>query len=303
MIRIAFIINGKYRKCKKIAMHISSLPKTGTQITVMVTQKKGHALTLASQAVASGHTHLIAVGGDGTLNEVANGMMQACKNMDESAFSRYRIGLLPLGTGNDFARNFNPFSNTEELLEMIFQDRYKKVDIGHIRLACGKERYFMNIADSGIGGKVAEKMEAMPRWMGSFLTYQYAVLRTLFTYKKPDVIIRGNGFTYTGPILAVIMANGVYFGGGLGIAPRALLDDGMMEVVILGKVSIWDYFKNLHKVRKCISLSHPQAFYNQSSHIKIETLQQDVPVDIDGEFGGYLPLQAEIIPKKIKLLG
>ena len=255
---------------------------------------------LAFEAVKGGATHIICVGGDGSLNETVNGLMQA-KN-DESLrhinWQNIRLGLLPAGTGNDFAKTAEVTHNLIALKQLIEQDSYKSFDLGLVELMSangGKiSRYFMNITDVGIGGVIARKIAGSSKRFGATITYQSAIISSLLAHKNHLINITADSFKHEGPVMSFIMANGKYFGAGLGIAPDAMPDDGQLSTVVVGDISVMDYLRNLGKIRKCIKIDHPELKYSNAKNIEVDSPEGPLPVDMDGEFAGYTPLKASI---------
>lgn len=138
--------------------------------------------------------------------------------------------------------------------------------------------------------------------MGATLTYQRAILTTLLTYKNQPVRAKADGFTYEGSIMNFIVANGKYFGSGLGIAPDAVADDGEFSVVILGEISLTDYIKNLGSVQKCRKISHPGLHYKSAKEVFIDSPAGPLAIDMDGEFIGYSPMKVSITPAAVRFL-
>lgn len=303
---IAFIFHGRISNYQNIFNDLQKTFGALYQIKSYVTQSAGHAVTLAQQAIAEGCAHIICVGGDGSLNEVANGLMKAKQTLSSDAWSSIRMGVLPMGTGNDFVKTVNAPKNAEGLKQLIEIDSYKTIDLGlveYFNKTGGKQtRYFINITDVGMGGVVAERLSRYSKWMGATLTYQRAILTTLLTYKNQPVKVRADSFSYEGNIMNFIIANGKYFGSGLGIAPDAVADDGTFSVVILGEISLLDYFRNLGNVQKCRKISHPDLHYKTAKEVYIESPVGELPIDMDGEFIGYSPMKVSVVSAAVRFL-
>ncbi len=290
MTKIVFVFHGKFKGSKQIT-RIEQVFGNAYQLEFMFTEFAGHATALAKQAVLGGAQIVIAAGGDGTNNEVANGLMQAGN-------PNVKMGLLPNGTGNDFAKTVKVTDSIEVLKALIESNAVKQIDLG--RLNYKNEQggdancYFINIADVGLGGFIAKKIAGSGKRLGAFLTFQKAIVTTFLTYKHMRVKATADGFTYEGRVLSYIIANGKYFGAGLGIAPGADPTDGQFEIVLGAEISLWDYLTNLGKVRNCQKIIHPQMTYHNAKQVSIEA-PEPLPIDMDGEFIGYTPLKVSIV--------
>ncbi len=298
MRKISFILHGKHRNNPKVISGIRETFGNSYEIVFHFTDFSRHAVELARQAALDNSTYIISAGGDGTMNEVANGIML-------SGNKNVKVGLLPHGTGNDFSKTIGATNNPDELKKLIESDSIKEIDLGlvHFKNTEGKDesRYFINITDVGLGGFIAQKLAGSSKWMGAFLTFQKAIVSTFLTYKHRSLKSKADGFVYEGKILSYIIANGRYFGAGLGIAPDAKPDDGLFEIVLGAEISLWDYLLNLGKVQKCLKIEHPQMSYHQAKEVIIESYE-DLPIDMDGEFIGYSPIKVSVVPKALKFL-
>lgn len=308
MKKIAFIIHGKIKHREKLVFDIKQMLQSTGELYFFVTEQANQCAVLSAQALKLGVTHLICVGGDGTLNEVMNGVMQARdrSGLTQDIFDQLRIGLLPRGTGNDFARTMGVSFNLDELKRNIDGDHFRTIDIG---LALFKSsdgdscsRYFINITDVGIGGVIAQKLTTASKFWGSTITYQKALLTTMLSYKTQALKLTTDTQNYEGKVMSLIIANGKYFGGGMGIAPDALPDDGLFSIVVAGEISMLQYLLNLGEVRKCRKVRHPALHYFSAREINIEPTGDHIPIDMDGEFIGYAPLKISVVSGALKFL-
>ena len=298
MSKISFILHGKHRHNVPLVSGIRETFGNIYQVVFCYTEYSGHAIELAKQAARQDSDYIISTGGDGTLNEVANGIMLSGNN-------RVKLGLLPYGTGNDFAKTIRATNHIATLKQLLALDRTKEIDLGLVNFKNkeGKDesRYFINITDVGLGGFIAQKLDGSSKWMGAFLTFQKAIVSTFLTYKHRWVKATADEFSYEGKILSLIIANGKYFGAGLGIAPDAKPDDGLLNITLGADISLWDYLKNLGKVQKCLKIEHPQMSYRQAKEVTIES-NEALPIDMDGEFIGYSPMKVTVVPQALKFI-
>lgn len=306
MPQIAFILHGKIPR--KIRLSDELVQEFGTQHTLKFfpTTHHGHATSLAEQALSEGFTHLIAIGGDGTINEVANGIMNARTQMEEEAWEKIRLGILPKGTGNDFVKSLRLPEGIQGLANLIEADQFHYTDLGLVTFTTQDQqissRYFTNITDLGLGGVVAEKLSRSSKWLGKTLTYQLAIIRTFLSYKHQAISVTSDSWSYEGSIMNFIIANGQYFGSGLGIAPEASLSDGLFDVIVVGEISVLDYLKNLPRLRKSLPIQHPEVSYHTATELTIGSPDKHLPIDMDGEFIGYAPMTVKVIKHAIKVL-
>lgn len=307
MKKIVFIIHGKIKQREKLIADIKQCFGNSAHLIFAVTEYADNAVELSYKAFKEGATHIICIGGDGSLNEVINGAMKAGHELDLKNTLPVQVGLLPHGTGNDFAKTMGVGFDVEQLKQWIREDSYRVIDLGSA-VYTGiyqqpAKRYFINISDVGIGGAIAQDLSNSSKILGSFLTYQKGIFKALLTYKNQPVKVTADTFSYEKKIMSLIVANGKYFGGGMGIAPHALPDDKLLSVVIIGEISTWAYIKNMGNIRKSKKIVHPELQYLHASEIYIESPAGPLPIDMDGEFIGFSPVTMKIVPAAIKFIG
>ncbi|MEJ2004574.1 MAG: hypothetical protein P8X57_06340 [Cyclobacteriaceae bacterium] len=164
-----------------------------------------------------------------------------------------------------------------------------------------QSRFFINIADAGMGAEVVRKVNERSKWMGPSLTFFRAILETFLSYRNVQADIRMDKDRYQGPIRSAVFANGRYFGSGMCIAPDAKPDDGIFAVVIIGNVSIADYLKYLPRIKKGEFIDHPEVSYYTAKKIELYSPSK-LELEADGEFIGFAPVQIEIRPKTLTVL-
>ncbi len=301
MKKIAIIANGKHKKALKLKEKLGLLLPENYTIIEKRTERKGHATELAFNAINESVDILIAAGGDGTMNEVINGVMQT--QLEQR--NKILVGLFPLGTGNDFARTAKFAKSVNELAESIKKEEPQQIDLGCIEFDDQKnerkKRYFNNIAEVGVGAKTVEIVNKSKKTLGSNLTFLMGVLKAFVGYKQQSVSIKANDFNWEGKIVDVCLANGRYFGSGLGIAPGASLNDGKLSLVIVGNIKIIHFLWYLPNLRKLKKINHPEVHYVKIDNCRISGNQQ-YPVEMDGENVGFTPFTAKVIPGALRLL-
>lgn len=304
MKKITFIIHGQLRRRNSLTEKIHLVFGKSFEPDFKITTHRGHAIELSSTAVKEGSDCIICVGGDGTLNEVVNGVMQASPETEKR--KNIRVGLLPYGTGNDFSRSVTVTRSFVTLLKYIVSDHYREIDLGEAfyvnRSGSAEKRFFINITDVGIGGYIVRLLDSSSKRFGSFITYQTAIIRAFFRFRKQPLKVWADGWEYEGKAMELLVANGKYIGGGLCIAPGARPDDGKFLVALGGDISLWDYLKNLHSIWQGEEIDHPEAYYHSAEKVRVDSLTTPLPIDMDGDFVGFTPLEVSILPKAIRFI-
>lgn len=294
-----FIIHGNKGKIQQLQKDILHVLSDVVDVEIKFTPKEG-AREIAKIASQQERDIIVVCGGDGSINEAINGYLASGTTKD------ILFGVLPIGTGNDFVKTLKTAGTIQEMKQLILDNSYTAVDVFNMQFNNKKKeranRFYANIADIGIGGFVAEELENSSKVFGSNFTYVLAIAKSFITYKKQKIKFSSPEFNWQGPVMSLCMANGQFFGSGLGIAPNATLTDGKLQLTILGDVSIWDYIKNLNNVKKSLHIKHPEVFYKEASACKIEALENECPIDMDGEFIGYTPIEVKLHDKKVRFL-
>ncbi|XLS28904.1 diacylglycerol/lipid kinase family protein [Flavobacteriaceae bacterium M23B6Z8] len=298
--KIVFVVNNKNNRIAKVLSGIVDYCRQWSlgSAEFIYTERKLHAVELATQAAQNGCDFIVAVGGDGTLHEVVNGVLQS-----KISKGKYPvIGLLPLGSANDFARTANISSAVEELLELIKNNSVQEIDLGKIHMQQSNEyRYFINIAGIGLGPEVVQSLERSSGVLGPKLSYFKHIIQGFLSYRKKDVKVIGNTWEWNGKLLQMAVANGRYYGHAICTAPDASLTDGQFQVVVFGDLSVWDYLKNLGILKKGILIKHKEVHYFESDVVHIKS-NQPCGIEADGEYLGLAPVTIAIIPKAIRFL-
>lgn len=304
MKKVVFIIHGKLSCRQSLTKQLLKIFNPTYQTEFHITAHRGHAREIAFTATNTNTSFIICIGGDGTLNEIINGVADALPLTSQRKL--IRIGLLPYGTGNDFSRTIQVTRSAKKLKQLMDQDQYRDIDLGEAEFVLpsgeSQKRLFINIADVGIGGYIVQLLDNSSKRLGAFLTYQSTIIRAFFSFRKQPVKVQTDGWQYEGKAMEVLVANGSYIGGGLCIAPGAQPDDGKFLVALGGDISLWDYLKNIRNILRGEKINHPEAYYHAANEIKIDSLSGPLPVDMDGDFIGYTPLNIRIVPRAICFL-
>lgn len=292
--RIHIVQNGAKRLPKSVEEQIVRIEEISDfKVTRFITNSRNHARIYCREHVKSNNI-VIAVGGDGTCNEVVGGIM-------DSGSEKVALGIIPAGTGNDFLRMCKQNSE-EQLLDLIAQEDFQPLDLGVVKI--NDERYyFLNIADLGLGGKVIEIMERQRAIkIGGKFSYASSIIRGFFSYKKPTVKISMPGFSFQGKMMLLGMCNGAVFGHGLTIYPGAKVNDGKLGFTIIGDVTLVDYIRYLAKLKKGLRIDHPEVHYCEGEELELELLGGKIYGETDGEFIPGSACKTVVIPSALMLI-
>jgi len=273
----------------------------GASFDAVLTEGIGHATELAQLALEEGHETIVVVGGDGTLNEVVNGLF-----FEGRIPPNVSIGVIPGGTGADFVRTLGISHDYEEACRCLLEGETRPIDIGEI--VCvreGKEvrRYFINVAGLGFDGEVAERVNRYAwKWLGGTIPYLTGLLVTLITYKNKSIEISFDGEEMRGKATSVIACNCRYFGGGMKIAPNASPDDGFFDLVVIGDLGKMEFLANVPKVYKGTHLTHPKVYeYRGIKEVRVESKERML-LQADGELIGESPASFRIIHRALRVI-
>lgn len=314
MSKIAFLINRLIKNYDAILKDIQNT-FADTDFQLYFSDFSGHLVELAQKALKEGKDTIITVGGDGTHNEVINGVLAYFKignngeieSYDLDNLKKIRLGLYPAGTGNDFSKSINVKPYAQQLKNNIDNGKSRLIDLGWTSFTNKQNnptnRFFINITDVGMGGEVARKLENKIPFLSNKTQYAIRIVTTFLTYKKASIHAKSENYDWKGQVMNFIVANGKWFGNGLGVAPDAILDDGQFEIAILGDIGILDYLKHLDTVKKGEKVIHPEVIYDRFKEITITSGDgSSVSIDMDGEFVGYAPLTLKNIPRSINFI-
>lgn len=259
---------------------------------IRATEHEGHAEELARQAVEEGIDLVVAAGGDGTLNEVVNGLA--------TDFDRAHLGLLPLGTGNDFARSINVPADLEQALALLREGKRRRIDVARALLG-GKSRWFLNMAAGGFSGVVSEKAtEAKELW--GPLAYMRGALDALpeLTAFKTSLLLNG-AERLDLDTWNIVISNGRYVAAGIPVAPQAEVDDGLLEVMIVPATTIPNLALLVPQVLLGQHLKSDLILFRRVTRIEIESTPP-MAFNVDGELVGEESAIFEIHPRALEMI-
>lgn len=280
---------------------ISGLLKSaGISFDFCFTTAKDDAITKVSGAIANGFRKIICCGGDGTLNECVNGIMQ----QSTVAASEITLAIIPVGTGNDWSLTHNIPRNYKQAIEVIKNGKTVLHDAGIIEMTGGAEKkYFINISGFGYEGYVAEKINTLyPHKKSNKLFYTLQIFKFLFTYKHIYVKIEADGkLVFDGKMFSASVGNCKYNGGGLMQSPMANPFDGLLNLTIINTNTIMQVLLNFIRLKNGTLLKHPKVSSYTCKSLKI-TGKYPFVIESDGETYGYSPARMTIIPAALRVI-
>ncbi len=295
--KVALIINGSRKLNRNSALTVDLIVNDAFfDVQILKSSKPKEAIHFAQKACDEGFQYIISVGGDGTCNEVVNGIQLSARK-NEVVF-----GIIPNGTGNDFHKILGVF-NPQKFIESLKNRISKPIDLIH--LESNKTSYFaLNIAGIGFDGHVVETLESFRKTirLKGKVAYALAILKSFATFRKADVEIKSLENNYSGKMLLMAVCNGKAFGHGLYIHPNAEIEDGKLSITLLGNVSFSDYIKNLGKLKQGKEITHPEVTYFETESISIKVLDRQLFTEVDGENIGAEDFTFSVLKGGLKLL-
>ena len=271
----------------------------GTTLTSCLTSGPGDATRMAKSHLLDGADVIVCVGGDGTLNEVVNGFMDENGPIRKDAL----LGFIPNGTGCDFVKTVPIPRDLEESLDTLRSGNPRLIDLGRLRYRNHQDapstRYFHNITSFGLGGEVDARVNRTTKAFGPFISFIWSTLIAILSYGKKTIRLKvDNHYDEEIKIWNVAVANGQHHGGGMRVAPGAVIDDGLFHITVIGDLSLAGVFRHLPKLYngKIREIKEVSCLTGK----KVEAFSQEpVLLDVDGEQPGILPITIDIIPSAL----
>ena len=281
------------------------------KVAIAMTEHPGHGIDLARQGAIAGHPLVIAVGGDGTIHEVVNGLMQARTGDYGTKADATQLGIIGQGTGGDFRKTLGLEHRLDRYIDAIASGRQRMIDVGKFSGGGKSAHYFVNILSAGMGGLVDRYVAETPRMLGGRAAYFGASLRALVNARLGNLrcTVTSNGQTEEHMIRSYMIAicNGRFFGGGMKVAPMAEVDDGTFELVALGATSKLGFAMTSGSIYTGDHIGQAGTVHLRGQKVTIDIANEDARdaflLDVDGEPMGSLPLEIEILPKALPLRG
>lgn len=273
------------------------------------TKFRGDAAALANEAARKGAKLIIACGGDGTVSEVANGILSSGKDAE--------LGILPSGTGGDFRRSLDIPTQARAAARILREGRARRIDVGRISFidhrGADAMRYFVGVASCGMSTKVIERVKAggpdwlpanTPKWLGGRISFGASLLQTAVRTEATRLLVQLDDLGERQLLVVnLCVANARYFGGGMKIAPDAKLADGKFDVVSIGDLGAMKIFTSAPRVYRGSHLSLPEVSHATARKVTIRPAERDAHIDleVDGELPGRLPATFQIIPEALSV--
>ena len=277
-------------------------------IDVFVTQPglERPAESAARDAVLAGATSILVLGGDGSSSQALNGIYAAGGT---EALGRVALGLLPAGTGRDYARSAGISRDPVAAARVLARGAaVRRVDVGVVHLAGGVDRLFLNVASFGISAQIAHALEEYPQLKrrAGAVAFGLATVRAGWGYAPVETELRVDlQAAQRGPTAAVAIANGGWFGGGMHVAPSARVDDGLFEVVRFGDLARRDFVISLPRLYRGTHYTHPHVRHSQGAEVLAAPgvgVTHPIEIEADGEIVGALPARFSLLPAALSLL-
>jgi diacylglycerol kinase (ATP) len=268
------------------------LKKAGVDYESAVSSYAGHSIVLAEEAVQRGFKYIAAVGGDGTVNEVINGMC----NQQVFPSEELIFAIIPIGTGNDWIKTHKIPKNYKKAIRLLNLGNKKTHDVGkvfyHTEDGIQKHRYFVNVAGLAYDAYVTKATKVRPKWGNSRLYYFYLILSCVKDFRptKAKVIFDGQELEYD--FYNITVGQCIYNGGGTQLVPHADPQDGLFALTMFKNIEPWEVIVKAHKFYNGSIVKHKEAFTTQAKHIRIEAPQETPAfVEVDGEYLGQSPIE------------
>lgn len=284
--KLLFIVNpiaGSGSALRAIPFIEEYCKQRNIEYEIIKTEFKGHATELARNAISEQYHGIVAVGGDGTAMEVANGLIG----------SSVPLGILPMGTGNDLAKALNIPINLEKALWIVTNGRTKLIDT----IAYG-DNHFLNVASVGFDAEIARDIDKIKRWFPGKSAYYLSALLKFFTYRNKHVYLEIDDKEYETIILLLAIANGTHYGGGMYVNPEGSIDDGYIDVILIKPVPRYKFLFLFPKFIKGQHLDLPYVTTFKCRSINIKS-NDALPINGDGDIIATTPVRFSVSDKSI----
>ena len=268
----------------------------GLEGDALLSERRGHLGELAREAALAGSRLLVVVGGDGSINEVVNGL--------DGIENPPALALIPCGTGGDFVRTFGIPSDIAAAARVALTGDTQTIDLGRVsyRSWDGSDgsALFANVASAGMSGAIAQRANDTSKALGAKASYLWATFAVFAGWSAVETRLTVDDETRSGRMFDVVVANGRFFGGGMKMCPDADVGDGLLDVVTIGDVTKRDLVLTMPKIYRGTHLPHPKAEALRGRVVTVET-DEPVPVELDGEQPGTTPARFEVLPGALQL--
>jgi len=291
-------VAGAGQTARKLPLILRLLRSIGLRFEHNLTEAPGHARELARLAAGRGYELVVSVGGDGTVNEVVNGLYEA------GGIPHVSLGVISTGTGRDYVRTIGLPRTFEDSCRCLLNGKRRAVDVGMVEYTSNgtvEKRLFVNFAGLGFDAEIVRATTRRYKAISRTASYLAGLFRTLLTYHNKKLAMTIDGELVDGKMCTVLMCNGKYAGGGMLTAPEADLSDGVLDVITIGDVSKPDLLWSLPRIYKGTHLTHPKVKLRRAKTVEIQSSER-IALQADGETLGHLPARVSIMPAVLKIV-
>ncbi len=288
---------GAWKTAKRWPQIMRLLKSIGLHFEYDLTEAPGHATELAKSAAKKGYELVVSVGGDGTINEIVNGLFDAGSIRD------VMLGIISTGTGSDYVRTIGISRHYDEACQCLMNPKKLVVDLGVVEYASDSQtvkRLFVNFAGLGFDAEVVKATTQRFKALGALPSYLAGLLTTLLLYKNREVSITLDGKPEDRKICTIIMSNGKYAGGSMFVAPDADPTDGFFDVLIIDDLSKPDLLWSLPRIYRGTHLTHPKITVKRTREVYIRAKQR-MSLQADGELLGETPARFYVLPAELNI--
>jgi YegS/Rv2252/BmrU family lipid kinase len=261
------------------------------------TEHRGHAIEIVRDAIRDGCERVIAVGGDGLVNETVNGLLAAQNPVTQ-------LGIIPCGTGNDLARMLGLPRETFAAAQHLARSKQTRViDAAEVTCAINgqpQRRYFANDANLGFAAQVVERLERTGKFSRGTVPYFTALLRTALRHRNHELTLQWNGQTATESLTTVLICNGQTTGGGMRVAPGAVLDDGALDLIVIGSLLPWQILWHAPKIYRGTHVAIRKVSVHRVQSLSVNS-RDALSVVADGELIGQTPARFRVLPQALRV--
>ena len=290
--KLLFIINpvaGNGKTIEILPMIKEKMKEVEDQIEyqVHISKNVGDITNTVKMYYENGYDEFIAVGGDGSLSELINGFDFPCSRIPS-------IGMLPMGTGNDFVKNTLDKKNFDNIFKSIIGNYKKIIDVGIVN-----NFNFINVCSFGIDGPIMKDMEKYKKILPGQTSYLFSTLKAGVSFKSNYVKVIADDQMYDGKMILIAIGNGKYFGGGMNICPDADLSDGLLEVCLVRNVSKLKFVKEISKIYSGRLNELKEVIYLKAKKISIQVEGSEYLINADGNLMGSTPAELSLCPNGV----
>lgn len=303
--KIFFIVNpvsAGRKTLKEWPGYENHLKEKGYKFDWIFTEYPEHATNITREVLKSGYDLIVSVGGDGTMNEVINGFFENGKIINADA----KLAVFARGTGCDFIRSFGIKKGFENFVKILEKNEVQKLDVGKVNFLHNSgqsvTKYFLNISDVGLGGETTRRVNKTKKHLKGFLAFLIGAMLTILKYRNKTIKLEIDGeLVRNERINSVIVANAKYFGGGMYISPNSEVNDGLLDIIVIGDFKTLELIRDFHLIYNGKHLTHQKIRHYKARKVKI-TSEPVALLEFDGEQQGTTPAEFEIIGQAVQVL-